>query len=166
MKINYVGAPYNCFIKSGNNQLSTSHYNQNIRINKQSKELSFNLHIKQDHEDFDKVEIISFLESDLAQKSSFTTSYLIEAINPQGWDVIDSITKESNGQKLVHSTTFNISEFPIYFDGENTIRITATTTRQGLYKKKIAYYNFIGIYESYLRNKSKIGFLQITKKDD
>lgn len=166
MKINYVGLPYNCFLKSGISQPSLSHYSQNIRVNKQSKDLVLNIHIKQDHVDFDKIEIISFLESDLSQKASFTTSYLIEAIEPQGWGVIASVTKESAGQKLLHSTTFNLSELPISFDGENTIRVTATTTRQGLYKKKTSYYNFIGIYESYLRNKSKIGFLQISKKDE
>jgi len=166
MKVNYTYAPYNSFLKSSQFQIAVNDYNQNLRINKLPKGIFLKVHVKQDHVDFDKIEIISFLSSNLTNKVSSTTNYIIEPVNPQGWSLGVPLAKESTGDALEHSITFNVSELPLSWDGENTIKITVITTRLGITYKQVEYFNFLGIYESYLRNKSKIGFLQVTKRDD
>lgn len=166
MKINYSNCPYISFIKANRSQVLNFNYSQNLRLFKQNKELKLKIHAKQDHVDFDKIEITSFLESDLALKSSGDTTFLIESIAPQGWQGLNSFSINSIGSKVEHTVILNVSDLPISWDGENTIKITATTSRFGKTKKAVHYFNFIGIYESYLRNKSKIGFLQVTKRDD
>lgn len=54
----------------------------------------------------------------------------------------------------------------IELDGEFTLAVKCTITRQGTnYTKKI-YLNHLGVYESIFRLRQKVAFLDITKKDE
>jgi hypothetical protein len=166
MKLNYANSHYVSFIKNGLSQVMSFGNSINLKIGKLVSQNNLKIHIKQDHENFDKIEISSFINGGIINPSSSGTNYTIEVISKEDWQVVGSIIKESTGSKNFHSTSFLLSELPFDFDGENTIRVSATTKRFSKTFVNVALFNYIGIYDSHLRNKKKINFIQITKKDE
>jgi hypothetical protein len=120
--------------------------------------------------DFDGIHIKSYLDkdSDIMQAANYTFSvYLISTTD--NWAETFVITKPGSsigdGSVKCHVTA---ADFPstVDLDGELTLAIVANCTRQGRkYRKKI-YVNHLGVYDSIVRLRNDVEYLDITKLDE
>lgn len=132
---------------------------------------SLNLWARYNHDNFDQIEVICVGESTTGKQTaisnvSFTLGF-VEIDNT--WTSTNVITKPGildvdNSFKQSFTLADIASVFEI--DGEKTIYVDAKATRLGRQLKRRFYFNDIGLYESFLKLKNKVNFLDLTKLDE
>lgn len=134
------------------------------------KEYQLNLWAKFAQDSFDGIHIKSFIEKDSEVFQSTNYTFDIYTVDKDSnWAETLVATKSGvplgDGSFKCHVTS---SEFPstVDLDGEITLAIRSTCFRMGRkYTKKI-FINHMGVYDSIVRLRQDIEFLDITKLDE
>jgi len=131
-----------------------------------SSAYDLSLWAKFDSDDFDGIQIHTALSSNGSVKSIASAVFDIYSVAANGWTetFLHQATGSLGPSKSFVASVSQSSLAPI-LDGEITLAIYATVTRSGkVYKNKI-YVNHLGSYDSIVRLRNKVKFLDIIKKD-
>ena len=126
-----------------------------------------------DTENFQKIRLIGYLYNpitggiDGAGNCEFRIHRVVKTTNPNWSDVfITSIagTLQSNGYYFAE---VNISDITgANLDGDTTLMIEAFSDRLSTKYRERVYINHLGVYDSIVRLRQDVEFLDITKKDE
>lgn len=120
--------------------------------------------------DFNSIRMTAYLYNTvngLIDNSSTCIFNFYKVTNPS-W--VDSLIYTTTG--TLQPNAYYLSDVPmtllssVNFDGGDTIMIEAIITRLSSTYRDRVYINHLGIYDSFLRLKSKVTFLELTKLDE
>jgi hypothetical protein len=119
---------------------------------------------------FDGIQMIAWLE-DKDKEVTTTAScefkvYYIDTTNNWNQTLIFTGSGTASGTRWVASPNQAALGSGNILDGERTLMIEANLTRWGEAFKNTVYVNHLGVYDSILRLRSDVEFLEITKKDE
>lgn len=120
-------------------------------------------------ENFDGIKVIAYLYEDQTGffASSGTCVFNVYKVTAPDWQ--DEYITAFNGSLLPNSYMYkqiNSSDLSnISLDGETTLMIEGVATRLGVTYRDRVYINHLGVYDSIVRLRSDVDFLDITKKD-
>lgn len=133
------------------------------------KDYSVKLFAKFDTQDFDGIHLICGLEKDASFVASANCTFNIYSVSlDNNWTetLLYTASGVANGNKFTLSATNANLGNPTNLDGELTLAISAQVSRgRDVYKSKI-YLNHLGVYDSIIRLRNKVRFLEIIKKDE
>jgi hypothetical protein len=119
-------------------------------------------------QNFDGIQLITYLEKDseiLAIGSCVFQVYSVSTDSNWSETLITTVNGTFNGNRLVASIPQS-SLNPLELDGEITLAIKCTITRQDKTFTKKIYVNHLGVYDSIFRLRQDVEFLDITKVDE
>jgi hypothetical protein len=121
-------------------------------------------------DDFDGIHIKAYIEKDSIVMQGANYQFSVYLVSPtNNWAETFVITKPGSFLPDGSSTCYVLqSEFPssVDLDGELTLAVVVTCKRQGRnYRKKI-YVNHLGVYDSIVRLRNDVEYLDITKLDE
>jgi len=124
---------------------------------------------KFDDSTFNNLKVIAYLydQRNASSANASTCEFKFYQVTVPDWSevLIDTsyATQLSNNYFYLNPTTISLS--PINFDGGDTLMIEATVVRLGVTYRDRVYINHMGVYDSVIRLKHKVAFLDITKQD-
>jgi len=120
--------------------------------------------------DLTKIKSIAYLydKKDSTAYSAIDSKFRFYKVSGPNWqeDFIVEVsgTSLSNNYHLSESLLTDLS--PAILNGEDSLMLEVEITRRGISYKDRVYLNHIGIYDSYLRLKRNVDFLEVTKLDE
>lgn len=117
---------------------------------------------------FDKVDCLYYLEnSNLGQKLTVTTpTFSLYFINPDYSEVfVASQSGVLTGNGWQNSFLLS-SLLPNFIEGQAALKVSVATTRLGIPRRASVYVNHLGVYDSIIRLRNDVDFLDITKLDE
>lgn len=123
-----------------------------------------------DTEDLDSVRFTAYLynPNSGAIASGATCSFSVFKVSSPGWSDVPVTTFSGTllGNSYFYADLSLSSLLPFDLDGSQTMMIEATITRLSYAFRDRIYINHLGIYDSFLRLKQDVEFLDITKLDE
>lgn len=123
-----------------------------------------------DVEDLESIRFVSYLYNSVtgAVDNASTCSFVVSKVIQPGWEetILYSFpgTIQPNNYFFADIATSLLDEDIL--DGQGTLVIDTVITRLSSTYRERVYINHLGIYDSFLRLKNKVNFLEITKKDE
>jgi hypothetical protein len=118
---------------------------------------------------FDGIQLIAWMENKdknvISSASCEFKVYYIDTTNNWNQTLIFTGSGTASGTRWVASPDQAALGPNNALDGERTLMIEANLTRWGDTYKNTVYVNHLGIYDSFIRLKNDVEFLDITKKD-
>jgi hypothetical protein len=118
---------------------------------------------------FDGIQMIAWLEDkDKEVTSTASCEFKVYYIDTNNWNqtLIFTGSGTASGTRWVASPNQAALGLNNDLDGERTLMIEASLTRWGDTYKNTVYVNHLGIYDSFIRLKNDVEFLDITKLDE
>jgi hypothetical protein len=119
---------------------------------------------------FDGIQLIAWVENKdknvIASASCEFKVYYIDTTNNWNQTLIFTGSGTASGNRWVASPNQVALGSGNVLDGERTLMIEANVTRWGDTYKNTVYVNHLGVYDSILRLRSDVEFLEISKKDE
>ena len=127
--------------------------------------------VELDTEDFNSLRFTAYLYNPKTGgiDNAATCIFNIYRIHGSGWQETLVSTFSGAFQNTNHYFFADqlITGFsPMDFDGGDTLMVEAIVTRLGVLYKDRVYVNHLGIYDSFLRLKQEVQFLDLTKQDE
>lgn len=120
----------------------------------------------------DKIRIIGYLYNpttgavDSSSGVTFTVYRVSDITNPKWNDTLITTLNGTLQSNSYYFTDINVSALTgTSMDGDTTLMIEGVATRLGVTYRDRIYVNHLGVYESIIRLRQDVDFLNITKKD-
>ncbi len=123
-----------------------------------------------DTNSLNKIRVIAYLWDNVKDSINQASScvFRIYKVNQPSWS--DDLIYTVNGTEQLNSyflTEIDFNDIPTAnLDGDSTLMIEVTMIRLGQSIKERVYINHLGIYDSFLRLKQDVEFLDLTKLDE
>lgn len=123
---------------------------------------------KFDSNTFNNINMTAYLydANKASPASAASCVFKISKVTAPQWTEIELF--DTPGTILTNSYYYanpTLNLFSLDFQGGDTLMIEATLTRLGIVYRDRIYVNHLGIYDSVIRLKQDVDFLQVTKKD-
>lgn len=125
---------------------------------------------KLDTTTFDNIKLTAYLYSNNNGSVANASSCVFRLFKVETTTWTETLKATINGSLLFNNyfyanpTFSSLSDFN--FDGEDTLMVEAEIIRNGVKQLDRVYINHLGIYDSVVRLKQDINFLELTKKDE
>lgn len=128
--------------------------------------IKLNVWAKFDEINFDGISVLANLNDDLTNKSIGSCEVIVYAID-QGNSWNETLIGTKTGTATANGVIidFDASELPS-IQGDVTLKLSVRATRLGKTYYHTGYFNHLGSLEVMTKNKKKIAFMEITKRDE
>ena len=123
-----------------------------------------------DTQDFESIRLAAYLFNPVtgAVDNAATCTFKIYLVTTPNWTetLLTTVTGVQLGNTYFFSD-LNVSALvPAELDGDSTLMVEATVTRLSETFRDRAYFNHLGVYDSIVRLRNDVDFLNITKLDE
>lgn len=123
-----------------------------------------------DPNDLSSIRFVAYLYNPTrdAIDNAATCTFKVYLVTNPGWNetLLTTFSGIYQPNFYFFADVLDTSLVPAILDGEATLRIEVAITRLGITYRDRIYVNHLGIYDSFIRLKKKVEFLDITKLDE
>jgi hypothetical protein len=119
---------------------------------------------------FSNIQLVSYLYEPRNATIANSTNPIFKLYKVTTPDWTEQLITTVGATQLTNNYWYNnlsLSDIPQFtFDGGDTLMIEASVSRSGVLYRDRVYINHLGIYDSFIRLKQEVEFLDITKLDE